>query len=256
MTLKPYTSDLLDHPGIAHGFFTRNGGVSSGIYESLNCGPGSSDNPDHVKENRNRVAIHLIGKEQQINTLYQVHSSTLCILDKPFSPGERVKADALVTKQKGLVLGVLTADCAPVLLADPMAGIIAAAHAGWRGALDEVLENVVANMVHLGASLENISAVVGPAIAQDSYEVGCEFRDTFAQRREENEKYFLSKPDEKFWFDLERFCLDHLKEIGLTKITGVSLDTYALKNEFFSYRRTTHLHENDYGRQISAIALI
>lgn len=255
MTLNPYTSNLLEFPGIAHGFFTRNSGVSSGIYESLNCGPGSSDDPKNVLENRNLVATHLTGKKAPINTLYQIHSSTLIILEKPMPEGERIKADALVTKQKGLILGVLTADCAPILFADPIAGVVASAHAGWRGALDEIIENVVAKMVHLGSMPEDISAVVGPAIGPDSYEVGEEFRDTFTQRRSENENYFKNRPGGKFLFDLERFCMDHLREAGLTKITGLSLDTHAKPQEFFSYRRTTHLSEKDYGRQISAIVL-
>lgn len=255
MTLNPYTSDLLKCPGIAHGFFTRNCGVSSGVYESLNCGPGSSDDPVNIAKNRDLVATHLTGTKGPINTLYQIHSSTLVILEKPMPPGERIKADALVTKQKGLVLGVLTADCAPVLFADPGAGIIAAAHAGWRGALDEILENVVANMVHLGAAKENIRAVIGPTIGAGSYEVGREFKTTFTNRRSENEGYFNDKPKGKFLFDLERFCLDHLREAGLTKITGLSLDTYPDDQEFFSFRRTFHRREPDYGRQISAIVL-
>ncbi|MEE8294275.1 MAG: peptidoglycan editing factor PgeF [Sphingomonadales bacterium] len=256
MTLRPFTSTLLESPGISHGFFTRNGGVSSGIYQSLNCGPGSADDPISVQQNRNQVAVHLTGSEGHINTLYQVHSSTLVVLDKAMPKGERVKADAMITKQKGLILGVLTADCAPILFADPVVGIIAAAHAGWRGALDEIIENVVANMTHLGSSLKDIRAVIGPAIGPDSYEVGKEFRDTFIQRRNENKKYFSNKSNGKFLFDLERFCLDHLAEAGLTKIAGFSLDTYAKPQEFFSYRRTTHLAEKDYGRQISAITLI
>lgn len=255
MTLRPHTSELLECPGIAHGFFTRKGGVSSGIYQSLNCGPGSADDPANVEANRNRVAVQLTGAEGPINTLYQVHSSTVCILDKPFPPGERHQADALITKQKGLILGVLTADCAPILFADPNAGVIAASHAGWRGALDEIIENVVANMVHLGASHENISAVIGPTIGAGSYEVGGEFKTTFTNRRSENESYFRDRPNGKFNFDLERFCLDHLREAGLTKIAGLSLDTYRNDEEFFSYRRTTHLAEKDYGRQISAIVL-
>ena len=197
----------------------------------------------------------MTGSERAINTLYQVHSSTVLLLDKPIPLGERVQADALITREKGLVLGILTADCAPVLFSDPVAGIIAAAHAGWRGALDEVLENVVANMTHMGSKLEDIHAVIGPAIGVESYEIGRDFNDTFLLRREENQKYFKDKKNGKSLFDLGRFCLDHLKEAGLTNVTALSLDTYALEDQFFSYRRSVHRAEPDYGRQISAICL-
>ena len=256
MTPHPKVSPLLSIPGVSHGFFTRGGGVSSGIYDSLNCGLGSKDDPAAVNENRNRVAQHLTGETRPINTLYQVHSSTIVILDKPIPAGEKIEADGLITREKNLILGILSADCAPVLFADPVAGIIATAHAGWRGAFDEVLENIVANMVHLGSALENIRAVVGPAIGMKSYEVGPEFRDVFLSRRDENHKYFKSKNNGKFLFDLERFCIDHLKESGLTKIAGLGLDTYRLEEDFFSFRRATHRAESDYGRQLSAICMV
>ena len=256
MTPDPKVSPLLNTPGVSHGFFTRKGGVSSGIYDSLNCGLGSTDDPAAVKENRSRVAMHLTGKKQPINTLFQVHSSTIVILDKPILAGEKIEADGLITQEKNLILGVLTADCAPVLFSDPVAGIIATAHAGWRGALDEVLENIVANMVQMGSALENIRAVVGPAIGMNSYEVGSEFRDVFLNRRKENQKYFKSKENGKFLFDLERFCIDHLRESGLTNIAGLGLDTYSLEEDFFSFRRATHRAEIDYGRQLSAICMV
>ncbi len=255
MDLKFKASPLLSDPAISHGFFTRQGGVSTGIYDSLNCGPGSSDDPAAITENRNRVSTCLTGKKRPINTLYQVHSSTIVLLDKPIPAGEKIEADGLITREQNLILGVLTADCAPVLFADPVGGIIAAAHAGWRGALDEIFENVVANMIHMGSSKENIRAVVGPVIGFESYEVGSGFKETFLQRREENQKYFKKKGSAKFLFDLERFCLDHLEEAGLTKISSLGFDTYTQEDEFFSFRRTTHRAEEDYGRQLSAICL-
>ncbi len=255
MDLEFKASPLLSAAGVCHGFFTRRGGISTGIYDSLNCGPGSSDDPAAVTENRNRISTCLTGTNRPINTLYQFHSSTIVLLDKPIPAGGKIEADGLITREQNLILGVLTADCAPVLFADPVGGIIAAAHAGWRGALDEILENVVANMIHMGSVVENIRAVVGPVIGAESYEVGSDLKDTFLQRREENKKYFRKKGSDHFLFDLERFCLDHLKEAGLTKISSLGLDTYTLEEEFFSFRRTTHRGESDYGRQLSAICL-
>lgn len=256
MTLKPKTHQLLEGKNVRHGFFTRRGGVSKGVYESLNCGPGSSDDRKNVLENRGRVAAFLTGKPGPINTLYQCHSSTLVLLDKPLNPKVPVKADALLTREKGLILGVLTADCAPILFSDPTAGFVAAAHAGWRGALAEVIENVVANMIHMGSKLENIRAVIGPCIGQESYEVQPDFREEFVRQRRENEKYFRPNQKASYQFDLEGFCLDHLKGAGLSKISALSLDTYSNGKEFFSFRRTTHRGEADYGRQISAIVMV
>lgn len=255
MDLEFKTAPLLSAQGVKHGFFTRKGGISTGMYDSLNCGPGSSDDPAAVAENRNRIAACLTGTAKPINTLYQVHSSTVVLLDKPIPPGEKIEADALITGEKNLILGILTADCAPVLLSDPGAGIIAAAHAGWRGALDDLLENVVANMIQMGAIKENIRAVVGPAIGAKSYEVRRDFKDAFLVRREENQRYFSDQGGGKFRFDLERFCLDRLREAGLTKISSLGLDTCAREQEFFSFRRATKRGEEDYGRQLSAIYL-
>lgn len=256
MTLKPRTHELLESRDVRHGFFTRKGGVSKGVYESLNCGPGSNDDRKNVFENRARVAAFLTGKPGQINTLYQCHSRTLVLLEKPLNPENPIKADALMTREKGLILGVLTADCAPILFSDPKAGIIAAAHAGWRGALDEVIENVVANMIRAGSSPEDIRAVIGPCIGQDSYEVQPDFREKFIRQRGANEKYFRAGKNAAYHFSLEGFCLDHLKEAGLVKISALSLDTYSNQDEFFSFRRTTHRQEADYGRQISAIVML
>ncbi len=256
MTLKSFTSPLLSAPGVSHGFFTRQGGVSKGIYASLNCGPGSADDPAAVRENRARVSRRLLGREEQINTLYQIHSPSVIILDKPMALENRVKADGLVTGEPGLILGVLTADCAPVLFSDPVAKIIGAAHAGWRGALDGVLENVVAKMVGLGSKAENIRAAVGPAIGVKSYEVGDEFRAEFMSRSPGNRAYFKAKETGKFLFDLERFCKDRLRAAGVGEVDAFALDTYAGEEDFFSYRRAYHRAERDYGRQVSAIALI
>lgn len=246
------TSDRL-----RHGFFTREGGVSGGIYASLNCGAGSRDAAANVVENKRRAAGRFDLEDRALVTLYQVHSADVVHVTEPFAPdGERPKADAMVTDRPGVMLGILTADCAPVLFADAERGVVGAAHAGWRGAVTGVVENTVREMERLGAARGSISAVVGPCIAQDSYQVGSEFPAPFLAQDAGNARYFLPDAEAgKFRFDLRGYVLGRLAAAGLGRIDAVARDTYAEDGLFFSYRRTCHRGEDDYGRGLSAIAL-
>jgi hypothetical protein len=257
--LKPVTADrlcALSAPaGIRHGFFTRHGGVSRGGYASLNCGLGSRDDPDAVVENRSRVARFLDARS--ILTAHQIHSPVAIIADQPWSPEDRPRADAIVTATPGIALGVLTADCAPVLFADPRARVIAAAHAGWRGALGGVLEAALAAMERLGASRERIEAAVGPCITQPNYEVGPEFEQEFLARDPSSAPFFAhprDNPRGRPHFDLPGYVRHRLSRAGLAPLDVASC-TYAGADDFFSYRRSQLRRESDYGRQISAIAL-
>ncbi len=240
--------------GVAHGFFTRQGGVSDGVYGSLNCGQGSKDDAARVRENRDRVAAALGAAPDQLLSPWQVHSPDALIVEVPWT-GDRPKADALVTATPGLAIGVLTADCTPVLFADPDAKIIGAAHAGWRGALSGVLEATIAAMERLGARTQRITAAVGPSIGPDSYEVGPEFEREFLAAAPGSARFFHQRPGAKPRFDLPAFCRDRLDVAGIGTIEDASIDTYADESRFFSFRRTTHRKEGDYGRQISAIVL-
>ena len=254
--LQPVQSrQLAALPGVRHGFFTSEGGVSSGIYASLNCGPGSSDDPANVVENRRRVARHLGGQDDVV-TAYQVHSPDAVIADAPFADGQKPKADAIVTRTPGLVIGVLTADCGPVLLADGEAGVVAAVHAGWRGAVGGVLEAAIAAMETLGASRDRIVAAIGPCINQDSYEVGADFESALLKSCARNER-FLSRRDSqaKAHFDLPAFVETRLRDAGVGQIERQTACTYADDSRFFSFRRSQHRSEPDYGRQISAIVV-
>jgi polyphenol oxidase len=239
-------------PGIAHGFFGRTGGVSTGIYESLNCGPGSGDDPAHVRENRRRVRDAL--SAAALNTLYQVHSPTVAAVTAPWEQGPQ--ADAMVTAVPGIALGILTADCAPILLADPQARVIGAAHAGWKGAIGGVAEAAVAAMERLGAARGRIAAAIGPCISQASYEVGAEFEARFVADDPANARHFApSDRPAHYRFDLEAYVAERLGRAGIGKIERLAACTYARSADFFSFRRTTHCGERDYGRQISAIVL-
>lgn len=251
MTLDVITDDLLDP--LPHGFFTRKGGASSGVFAGLNCGYGSSDQHDIVTINRERVARHLGHDQAALTGVHQIHSADVVTVDGPLT--EAVKADALVTATPGRVLSVLTADCQPVLFADMEAGVIGAAHAGWKGALAGVLEATVAQMEALGAKRANISAVIGPTISQANYEVGPEFRDNFVSRDPRFERFFLSGKGDRFHFDLPAFGLDRLKQIGVGQAAWTRHCTYSDAERFFSYRRSVHRREADYGRLISAICL-
>ncbi len=246
--------DALAGAGIAHGFFTRDGGVSEGIYRGLNVGQGSDDRPEHVAENRRRVSEALGVRPTALISVHQVHSPDVVHVTEPFA-AERPKADSMVTQDHRLALGILTADCGPVLFADPHARVIGAAHAGWKGALGGVLEATIGAMEKLGAQREHIVACLGPSISKANYEVGREFIDRFTSADPENARYFtLSRNLGHFMFDLPAYTIDRLTAAGVTA-TSLGLCTYADEERFFSYRRTTHRGEPDYGRQISAIVL-
>jgi YfiH family protein len=240
--------------GTSHGFFGRDGGVSQGIYAGLNCGPGSNDDPAAIAENRRRAA-QALGFEE-LSTLYQIHSADVLTLDKPLQD-ERPQADAMVTKTPGLLLGILTADCAPVLFSDKAARVIGAAHAGWKGACSGVLENTVRAMEALGAKKENIAAAIGPCIGQKSYEVGQEFVDRLLEADPANSVFFgKASRTGHAMFDLPGYVLSRLRAAGLRQIAVLGMDTLSDEQQFFSYRRTTLVGQKDYGRQLSAIGLM
>ncbi len=250
------TSSLLsDLPGLRHAFFTREGGVSEGIYESLNGGLGSKDDPTRVNENRRRMAQALNVQPSHFLTVYQVHSPDVAIVTEPWPNDERPHADALVTRTPGLAIGITTADCGPVLFADLKARVIGAAHAGWKGAFGGVIEATLNAMETLGARKQDIRAAIGPLIRQPSYEVGAEFVERFSATDADNARYFIpsSRPDHAM-FDLAGFIRTRLERAGIEAIDDVGLDTYA-DPRFFSYRRTTHRAEPDYGRNIHALVL-
>ncbi len=239
---------------LAHAFFTRAGGVSTGLYRGLNAGIGSHDAPEAVHENRSR-AVHFLGLEgSRLATPWQTHSPDAVIAAEPFG-GERPKADAVVTATRGLAVGVVTADCGPILFADAQNGVVAAAHAGWRGAVGGVLQRTVETMESLGARRGRIEAVLGPCITQANYEVGLDMAETFLRASADNERFFApgATPDKRL-FDLPGFILARLNGLGVSA-RFVNRCTYAEDEAFYSFRRTTHRGESDYGRQLSAIAL-
>jgi YfiH family protein len=253
--MKRLEAKNLKLPGIAHGFFGREGGVSEDLYASLNCGPGSKDDPTAVAENRARAAAAL-GVDSVIS-LAQVHSAIVHTIPA-WSVDGRPEGDALVTATPGIALGILTADCAPVLLADSRARVIGAAHAGWRGAIGGVLEAVLAAMEKLGARRENIRAAIGPCISQANYEVAFDFRDRFLEQGGLRMRKFFVPADKEghYRFDLESYAAHRLEQAGAGDIEKLGICTYPPEAGFFSFRRTTHAGEPDYGRQISAIALV
>ena len=252
MTLEILTSDLLSP--VRHGFFSRRGGASSGIFSGLNCGYGSSDQTDVVTVNRSRVADAMAVAPDALIGVHQVHSPTVLTVDAPIT-GEKPKADAVVTATPGLALTILTADCQPVLFADPNANVIGAAHAGWRGALDGVLEATLEAMVALGARREDTIAVIGPTISQRAYEVGPEFLDDFAADSPDNMRFFVNGQGDRLHFDLPAFGLHRLRAAGIGQAEWTRHCTYSDPERFYSYRRSTHAKEADYGRLISAIRL-
>lgn len=238
---------------VRHGFFARRGGASSGIFAGLNCGTGSSDLSEIVAINRARAAAALDVPPAALMTLHQVHSADVVTLDAPLAAP--LRADAMVTRTPGLALAVLTADCAPVLFADPAAGVIGAAHAGWRGALDGVIEATVTAMLALGATRAGIRAAVGPTISQTAYEVGPEFEARFAAADPDSARFFDHPPQARARFDLPAYALHRLRAAGVGHSEWTGHCTYSDADRFYSYRRSTHLHEADYGRLISAIRL-
>jgi len=244
-------------PGIAHGFFTRAGGVSEGLFASLNCGWGSGDDPDRVAENRARASAALGITPDRLVTCNQIHGANIVAVEQVWRRGEQPKADGMATRQRGVALGVLAADCVPVLFADEAAGVIGAAHAGWRGALTGVAEAAVGTMIGLGARRENIRAGIGPAIAQKSYEVGPEFPAPFLAQDTANAAFFSAgDADRKFRFDLPSYVAARLRRLDLRSIERCPGDTAAESERFFSYRRSRLRGEVDYGRLLSAIALL
>jgi YfiH family protein len=254
MILAP---SLSSSPNIRHAFFTREGGVSEGIYESLNGGIGSRDAPDRVRENRARMAAALGVAPTHLVTCYQIHSPDVIVATEPWTRENSPRADAIVTKVPGLAIGVSTADCGPILFADVQAPVIGAAHAGWKGALTGVLEATVAAMEKLGAARSRIRAVIGPLIRQPNYEVGPEFLDRFKAADTAYETFF--KPaarEDHAMFDLPGYIKLRLQRAEIQSVEDLRVCTYAEPARFFSYRRTTHLSGPDYGRHVNAIALV
>jgi YfiH family protein len=249
--------------GIAHGFFGRTGGISKGIFDSLNCGPGSADDRANVIENRRRVAAAL-GKDVRLVTAGQIHETHVITVTRPWSIGTTPEedktriplGDAMVTRESGIALGILTADCAPVLLADAEARVIGAAHAGWRGAISGVLEATLIAMETLGAARPRIAAAIGPCIGQPNYEVGPELFERFVAADAVNTRYFVpSNRAQHYRFDLESYVADRLVRAGVGDVARIAACTYARDADFFSFRRNTHCGEKEYGREISAILL-
>jgi purine-nucleoside/S-methyl-5'-thioadenosine phosphorylase / adenosine deaminase len=243
-------------PGIRHAFFTREGGVSEGIYASLNGGVGSNDKREHVAENRARMAAALGVARDALLSAYQIHSADVVVADAPWTHAARPRADAIVTRVPGLAIGVATADCGPVLLADAQARVIGAAHAGWRGALGGVTDATIAAMERLGAERGRIVAALGPMIHQPSYEVGTDLIDRFLAADAANERFF--RPAARAGhalLDVPGYIAARLAAAGIAQVEDLALCTYADPQRFFSFRRTTHRGEPDYGRHVNAIAL-
>ncbi len=252
MTLKPLTSNV--HGDIAHGFFTRLGGVSKGIYKGLNCGAGSDDQPKRVQQNRALVAGHLGVNPDHLISLHQVHSPDVFHVSGP-QQSPKPKMDAMVTDRPGFALAVLSADCQPVLFSDRAAGVIGAAHAGWKGALDGVLEATLDAMEALGAERTRINAAIGPCISQSAYEVGPEFSLPFCARDPRDARFFGAGHGDRQQFDLPGYSLARLKNAGVARAVWTGHCTYGDAARYYSYRRATHAGEPDYGRLISAIRL-
>ena len=249
----PYeTANIL--AGVRHGFFGREGGVSSGIYASLNAGTGSNDDPANVLENRTRIAAAFGIDRDHLTGVHQVHSPTAVFIDAPWQ-GERPRADALVTTTPSLAISILTADCTPILFADREAKVIGAAHAGWRGALGGVIERTLRLMEKHGAQRARIAAAIGPCIHQNSYEVGPEFEAEFTNADPAFARFFVPGSDDRFHFDLPGFCASRLTTAGITQIETLPLDTYAESTRLHSHRRSVHEKASDYGRNCSVIML-
>jgi YfiH family protein len=254
VTLR-HAANLNNLGGIAHGFAERRGGVSGGIYESLNCGPGSSDTRENVLENWRRVTDAL-WPGATLLTLHQIHSAKAVRVSQPWALGDGPQADAMATDVPGLALGILAADCAPVLLADAEERVIGAAHAGWKGARAGVIDAAIREMEALGAKRSSIAAAIGPCISQMNYEVGTEFHAAFVDESPEDARFFAKGQRENHYqFDLESYVARRLGDAGIRDIERLGACTYADEGAFFSFRRTTHRGEKDYGRQISAIVL-
>jgi YfiH family protein len=255
MSLPFKTHSLLDLPNITHGFFGRQGGVSNGVYDSLNVGRGSHDDPQHVRENRRRVAASLGTSTDNLLSLYQIHSPDIIIADTAWGYDNRPQADGLVTTQPGLAISALAADCGPVLFCDPNAGVIGACHAGWKGAVGGVTDSTIEAMESCGASRAHIRAVLGPCISAVNYEVGQDFKDNVTAQDPRAEPYFHTPDNGRPHFDLKAYILSRLTRAGLLQIAALPDCTYAAPQAYYSYRYNTHQEISDYGRQISAICL-
>jgi YfiH family protein len=242
-------------PGIRHAFFTREGGVSEGLYASLNAGYGSHDDLANIDENRARMAKALGVTPERLINAYQVHSPDVVVAMTPWTADARPSADGIVTREPGIAIGVATADCGPVLFADPQARVIGAAHAGWRGAVSGVLESTIAAMEKLGASRTRIVTALGPMISQQNYEVGSDLIAQFTHADPGNARFFAPGKPGHAQFDLPGFIASRLTAAGITRIEDLAVCTYADPQRFYSFRRTTHRGEPDYGRHINAIAL-
>jgi hypothetical protein len=241
-------------PGLRHAFFTREGGVSEGIYAGLNGGLGSNDDPQNVAENRRRMATQMGVAPDRLLSVHQLHSPDAVVANGPWEGASRPRADAIVTRTEGLAISITAADCGPVLLVDPNARVIGAAHAGWKGAVAGVLENTLAVMERLGAKTGRIAAAIGPTISQTNYEVGADLQAHFDSA---DDRFFVpSNRPGYFRFDLPGYVAQRLTQAGVGSVSDLGLCTYPLENSFFSYRRTTHLSEPDYGREISAITIL
>ena len=252
MTVDVFRSELL--AGMPHGFLGRRGGVSEGEMWGLNVGYGSGDDPDLIAENRRR-AIDAVLPGAELATVHQVHSPSVVFAEKAWPQDGRPHADAMVTNRPGLLLGVLTADCTPVLFADAEAGVVAAAHSGWRGAFGGVNEAAIEAMEKLGADRDRIAAAIGPCVTQPSYEVDEAFRDRFLDNDTANDRFFITGPAGKPHFDLPGYIRHRLEQAGISKVETLDFDTYSDPDRFYSYRRSTHRNEPSYGRQISMIGL-
>lgn len=254
--LTPFFANNLTQAGVKHGFFGRKGGVSAGLYDSLNCGYGSNDLMENVDENRGRVADFFELERKNLIGPYQIHSNVCIYIDKP--PSQAPKADAYVTDCEGIALGILTADCGPILFYDPIKKVIGAAHAGWQGAISGIIGETINIMCDIGNSEpKNIIAAIGPCIGQASYEIGQEFLERFLNETEANQIFFTpsGKNDDKYFFDIKAYCAAKLKQSSVQNIETLPHDTRALESDFFSNRRRNSRAEPDYGRNISAIRL-
>ncbi len=253
MSVEVLRSSALD--GVAHGFLGRRGGVSTGVVAGLNTGLGSDDDPAAIAENRAR-AVDAVLPGAALCGLYQVHSAAVVRVLTAFPDGERPQGDAMVTERPNILLGILTADCAPVLLADREAGVVGAAHAGWKGALAGVTDATIAQMEKLGARADRIVAAIGPCIARASYEVDLGFVERFCATDPANERFFAENRPGHARFDLEAYVAARLAAAGVRRIEALGQDTYAQEDRFFSFRRATHRGEADYGRQLSVIGIM
>jgi YfiH family protein len=254
--LSPIKSAILESDIASHGFFTREGGVSSGLYASLNGGLGSNDDLESVKENRTRMAATLRVPSSHLLSLYQFHSADVVTVTEPWATQDRPKADGMVTKIPGLALGIGTADCGPVLFVDEKAEVIGACHAGWKGALGGVIDSTINAMEQLGADRTHIRAALGPTISRAAYEVGLDFVAQFEDKDKSGLAFFFDGiTADKKQFDLPAYIGHRIKRAGLQHFEDLALCTYKDEKRFFSFRRTTHRKENDYGRLIAAITL-